>query len=92
MNKQEFLNGRITLYNGDCSQIMEKINNKEIDLILTDPPYLITNTKAGGKSNLSKSIQPMNDEISDNNLINGFDYELVLNELARIGKNNIYIC
>lgn len=91
MNKQEFLNGRITLYNGDCSQIMEKINNKEIDLILTDPPYLITNTKAGGKSNLSKSIQPMNNEISDNNLINGFNYELVLNELVRIGKNNIYI-
>jgi site-specific DNA-methyltransferase (adenine-specific) len=39
MNKQEFLNGQIVLYNGDCLNIMQDLKNKEIDLVLTDPPY-----------------------------------------------------
>jgi site-specific DNA-methyltransferase (adenine-specific) len=39
MNKQEFLNGQITLYNGDCFDVMQNLKDKEIDLVLTDPPY-----------------------------------------------------
>jgi site-specific DNA-methyltransferase (adenine-specific) len=39
MNKQEFLNGQIVLYNGDCLIIMQDLKDKEIDLVLTDPPY-----------------------------------------------------
>ena len=29
------------LYNGDCLEIMKDIPDKSIDLIVTDPPYLI---------------------------------------------------
>jgi len=39
MNKQEFLNGRIVLFNGDCLDVMQDLKDKEIDLVLTDPPY-----------------------------------------------------
>ena len=28
-----------TLYHGDCIDIMKKMNNESVDLILTDPPY-----------------------------------------------------
>jgi len=90
MVKQEFLDGKITLYNGDCLEFMANMQEK-VDLILTDPPYLILNTQAGSKSKLSKSIQKMNTEIKNNNLVNGFDYEKILNEFLRIGNNNIYI-
>lgn len=33
---------------GDCYKLIKEIPDKSIDLILTDPPYLIENTKAGG--------------------------------------------
>lgn len=39
MNKQEFLNGQIVLFNGDCLDVMQNLKDKEIDLVLTDPPY-----------------------------------------------------
>jgi site-specific DNA-methyltransferase (adenine-specific) len=39
MNKQEFLNGQITLYNGDCLEVMQEMKDGEVDLVLTDPPY-----------------------------------------------------
>lgn len=70
---------------------MKQIPDKSIDLIVTDPPYLIENTKAGGKSQLAKSIQGINDEIRDNNLTNGFNIE-ILDEMVRVLKNiNLYI-
>ena len=40
----------IDLRCGDCLELMKDIPDKSIDLIVTDPPYLIENTKAGGES------------------------------------------
>ena len=37
--RQEFLNGQIILHNADCFDVMREIGDKEIDLVLTDPPY-----------------------------------------------------
>lgn len=76
---------------GDCLKLIRQIPDKSIDLIITDPPYLIKNTKAGGKSALAKSIQGMNDEIKQNELTEGFD-PLILPEMLRVLKKiNIYI-
>ena len=76
---------------GDCLELLKSIPDNSIDLIVTDPPYLIENTKAGGKSKLAKSIQVMNDEIENNNLTNGFDIN-ILDEMVRVMKNiNLYI-
>lgn len=36
------------IWNGDCLEIMKKIPDKSVDMILTDPPYRVT--PRGGKS------------------------------------------
>lgn len=79
------------LYQGDCLELIKNIPDGSVDLVVTDPPYLIENTKAGGKSKLAKSIQNMNDQIENNNLTKGFN-ERILDELVRVMKKiNIYI-
>ena len=79
------------IYCEDCYEAIKSIPDNSIDLIVTDPPYMIENTKAGGESKLAKSIQVMNDEIENNNLTNGFDIK-ILDEMVRVMKNiNLYI-
>ena len=43
-----------TLYNNDCLKILKSIKDKSIDLIVTDPPHEITDTKGGGSINKVK--------------------------------------
>jgi len=40
---QSWLDGRIVVINDDCEKVMADIGDKEIDLVLTDPPYLYLN-------------------------------------------------
>jgi site-specific DNA-methyltransferase (adenine-specific) len=77
---------KIHLYNADCLEVLKKLEDNSVDLILTDPPYDIKNTKTGGKSQLNKSFQKINDEIADKNLTNGFDLQ-ILDEMVRVCKN-----
>lgn len=42
------LNDNITLYNADCIDILKSIPDDSIDLIVTDPPYLIPQINGGG--------------------------------------------
>lgn len=80
-----------TLYCNDCLEVLRGLPEKSVDLIVTDPPYQIDNTTAGGHSALARSIQGMNDEIRNANLCDGFN-ESVLSEMMRIMKApNIYI-
>lgn len=48
-----FCDGRIVMINADCEAVMAEIGDKEIDLVLTDPPYSIgydkTITSISGK-------------------------------------------
>lgn len=79
------------IYNEDCLEGMKRIPDKSVDLVVTDPPYQIDKTKAGGNSELAKSIQGMNDEITKLEITNGFD-TLILDEFMRVMKKpNIYI-
>ena len=88
MNFEDMIN---TIQLGDCYELIKAIPDNSIDLIVTDPPYLIENTKAGGHSNLAKSIQGMNDEIAEKNLTTSIDTK-ILSEFVRVMKNiNIYI-
>lgn len=59
------------IINDDCLNVLKQLPDKCIDLVLTDPPYLIKNTTAGGKSNFAKSIQNMNNEIKNANITEG---------------------
>ena len=79
------------VYCEDSYIAIKNIPSKSIDLIVTDPPYLIENTKAGGKSKLACSIQNMNNELQENNITNSINEE-ILEEFVRVMKNiNIYI-
>lgn len=42
-----YLDGGIRLYNGDCLEVMDKLIERgvKVDLILTDPPYEVTQNK-----------------------------------------------
>ena len=85
---EKYLN-KITL--GDSYELIKELPDKSIDLIVTDPPYLIENTKAGGDSKLSKSIQGMNDELANGILTQGINEE-ILDDFMRVMKvPNIYI-
>lgn len=79
------------IYNEDSYKAIKDIPDKSIDLIVTDPPYLIENTIAGGNSELANSIQNMNNELSENKIDKSIDYN-ILNDFVRVMKKiNIYI-
>lgn len=91
------INGVITMKDklnkihlGDSLALMKQLPDSCIDLIVTDPPYQIDNTNAGGNSELSKSFQKMNTEIEALNIVNGFNEE-ILDECVRVSKKiNMY--
>lgn len=77
---------------GDCLELLKELPDKSIDLIITDPPYLLETDGAGmfgkkadnygGERYVMKNIDFMKNGISDD----------VLNELVRVLKKiNIYI-
>ena len=79
------------IYNEDCYQAIKNIPDKSIDLIVTDPPYLIENTNGGKSNSLGKSIQNMNNELANKLLTNSIDCS-ILDEWVRVMKKiNIYI-
>jgi len=79
------------IYCWNCLEFMRILPDKCIDLVITDPPYLIENTRAGWKSNLAESIQWMNTELWEWILTEWITDEY-LEELVRVCKNtNIYL-
>lgn len=79
------------IVNDDCLNILKQLPDKCIDLVVTDPPYLIKNTKAGGNSNFAKSIQQMNNEIKEADLTEGISLDFC-KEVVRVqDKVNCYI-
>ena len=88
MKYEDMLNN-ITL--GNSYELIKDIPDKSVDLVIIDPPYLIENTKAGGNSELSKSIQNMNNEIKNKNLNLGIDIKILKDVIRVMKKINIYI-
>ena len=61
----------VTLYQGDCLEIMPRLDTK-FDLVLTDPPYLISDTGGGGAFGTKKREYL---KIVTENLSRGFDFD-----------------
>ena len=80
------------IYNEDCLVGIKDIPDNSIDLVVVDPPYDIC-TK-GGKKGIGKlchDLTKLENELKENNLVNGYDLS-VLDELIRVMKEiNIYI-
>lgn len=72
-----------TVIQGDCLEIMKQIPDKYFDLILTDPPYVLDG-QTSGLSNLM-SLQKFRSK-AYNDIISGFDINIIFNEFKRILK------
>lgn len=79
------------LYNADSYELIKKIPDHSVDLIVTDPPYLIENTKPGCQSNLAKSIQQINNQLAKGILTNGISNSILEDFVRVLKKINIYI-
>ena len=75
----------IDLKHGDCLELMKDIPDGSVDLVLTDPPYMIETVGAGIYKQADKQYVKELDGIKD-----GFD-EKVLDEICRVVKKiNVY--
>lgn len=69
------------LYNNDCMKILPTLDNKSVDLVVTDIPYGEVNRKHGSLRKLDKGKAD----------IITFDLDIFVSELARVTKGSIYI-
>lgn len=42
------MDSNINLYNEDCMEVLKRLPDNSVDLIVTDPPYLIEKISGGG--------------------------------------------
>jgi DNA modification methylase len=76
---------------GDAYQLIKKIPSASVDLIVTDPPYLISSTKGGGKAQQDRFIKKTFEDLKAKSLDDGFDMR-ILDEFSRVLKKpNIYV-
>lgn len=79
------------LLQGDCLEAMKKIPDHSIDLIATDPPYLISATNGGGTINNVKKLNKSLADLKTVDITQGYDIELFGEEFIRVMKEiNIY--
>ena len=79
------------IINADCIDILKQLPDKSVDLVLTDPPYII-NSHGGTKSPIAKRCARVRDKIDD--LTRDFNFYQITEELIRICKkaNIIMFC
>lgn len=82
---------KVDMLHGDCLELIKKIPGKSIDLIATDPPYLISVTNGGGSINNIKKLNQSLKDLTIVDITQGYDIELFGNEFIRVMKEiNIY--
>jgi site-specific DNA-methyltransferase (adenine-specific) len=86
--KIENLSDKITIVNGDCLEYLRTLDEKSIDLIVTDPPY---NMAYNGRGKINSFEIFENDDLTDENHSKWFSEILV--EMHRVLKDDsaIYI-
>ena len=78
------------IYLGDAYELIKQIEDKSIDLIVTDPPYDIQGLHGGGIMKTRKAGN-FAQELQNDNLDIGIDFK-ILDEFIRILKKiNVYI-
>jgi DNA modification methylase len=76
------------LYHGDCLEVMKNIDDKSINLILTDIPYGGVTKKGSERAKYLGQLRKIDKGVAD---ILTFDIESFLDGLYRISKGSIYI-
>ena len=79
------------LIQGDCLEVLKKIPDNSIDLIATDPPYLVA-TDGGGSVNKIKKLNKSLKDLTTVDITKGYDIEEFGKEFIRVMKEiNIYL-
>lgn len=76
---------RMTLYLGDCKDILSTLDPGSIDLMVTDPPYDIHSCRGGGafgNRDRFMDVEPIS---------HSFDYGILDDCIKALKKVNIYI-
>ena len=79
------------IYCEDSYEAIKNIPDKSVDLIMTDPPYLIENTNGGKNNGLGRSITNTNNQLEQGILTNGVENDILIEMLRIMKKPNIYI-
>ena len=77
-----------TLINGDCLIAMKDIPDGSVDLIVTDPPYIVT-TGGGGVVNKILKLEDSLKDLDRAKITEGYDIESFSKEVQRLCKNGI---
>lgn len=78
------------IYNDDCVNVLKQLPDKSINLVLTDPPYLLDNHGGAGMGGFAERKLIKLKHI--NWISEDFDYNTVFNEFIRIcNPLNLYI-
>ena len=82
----------IKLYHGNCLEVMDNIEDKSIDLLVTDPPYL--HAKSGSNcKRVNRGVYDKNNEIKAK--LSNFNEEQIFSFLEKVKKKmrkmNAYI-
>lgn len=73
---------------GDCLEKMKDIPDGSVDLIATDPPYIIGKSSGGSVNNIKKFNVSL-EQLDDANLREGYDMKAFATEVRRIQGNRI---
>lgn len=88
MSTSEYMNKIVC---GDSYKLIKNLDDKSIDLIVTDPPYLIESTTGGKNSKVGKSITNVNNQLANGVLTEGVTNEILEEYMRVMKKPNIYI-
>lgn len=86
--------GKCLLYNADCFKLFKKwfVEGRKFDLIVTDPPYQLDRINTGGSINNKKGLNKSLQQLSKDNLINGFDIEVFADYVDKLQDNiNLFV-
>lgn len=79
------------IYCMDCLEGMKQMKSGSVDLVVTDPPYLMQNIHEYKGNELGKHIMKYQQPLQEKNLTEGYDIR-ILDEIFRVMKApNIYI-
>ena len=81
---------RVELFKGDCVEKLKNIADNSIDLIVTDPPYLIDTVGGQGSVNsILKLDKSLNDLKKNQDITEGYDIEEFAKIVDRLQGGNI---
>lgn len=77
------------IYNKDCFDVIRRLPDRCVDLVCTDPPYLIKRTTGGGSCNKSIRLSRALEGLKPLNIHLGYNIDFMAQEINRLQGGNI---